>query len=393
MPVLTVDDIKVEVPEGTSLLDACRQAGASIPTLCYLEGVQAIGACRLCLVEVEGAKTLIASCVAAGHRRHGRQDQLQPGPARAPGRPRVAPLRARRRLPDLRAERRLRAPPSGRAAQRRQRSRYEGEKTRKVIDAVHPRPGARHRQVRLVPALRDRLQPDPGRRRPVPAGPRFLHGHRAGVRHGPRRCGLRAVRPVRGRLPGGRHHREQRGRAGLGSARRPQEARDRPDGAGHPRRPRRGVRLRAGDPGHRQDGLRPSPPRLRRGVRHQLHRRPDHHRRGHRAAHPAQAGPGGRQGSGAAHVHQLLAGLDQLHGALQPRHARQPVHLQVAAADVRRPGQDLLSEEAGHGSQERRGRLGHALHGEEVRMRPSGDGTRRPAGRGLWCSPPASWPG
>jgi iron-only hydrogenase group A len=62
MPVLTVDDIKVEVPEGTSLLDACRQAGANIPTLCYLEGVQTIGACRLCLVEVEGAKTLVASC-------------------------------------------------------------------------------------------------------------------------------------------------------------------------------------------------------------------------------------------------------------------------------------------------------------------------------------------
>jgi NADP-reducing hydrogenase subunit HndD len=62
MPVLTVDDVKVEVPEGTSLLDACRQAGAKIPTLCYLEGVQTIGACRLCLVEVEGAKTLVASC-------------------------------------------------------------------------------------------------------------------------------------------------------------------------------------------------------------------------------------------------------------------------------------------------------------------------------------------
>jgi iron-only hydrogenase group A len=62
MPVLTIDDIKVDVPEGTSRLDACRQAGAHIPTLCYLEGVQAIGACRLCLVEVEGARTLIASC-------------------------------------------------------------------------------------------------------------------------------------------------------------------------------------------------------------------------------------------------------------------------------------------------------------------------------------------
>ena len=62
MPTLIVDDVKVEVPEGTTVLAACRQAGASIPTLCYLEGVQAIGACRLCLVEIEGAKTLVASC-------------------------------------------------------------------------------------------------------------------------------------------------------------------------------------------------------------------------------------------------------------------------------------------------------------------------------------------
>jgi len=62
MPTLTVDNVKVEVPEGASVLDACRQAGANVPTLCYLEGVQAIGACRICLVEIEGAKTLVASC-------------------------------------------------------------------------------------------------------------------------------------------------------------------------------------------------------------------------------------------------------------------------------------------------------------------------------------------
>jgi NADP-reducing hydrogenase subunit HndD len=62
MPIVTVDNIKVEVPVGTTVLDACRQAGAKVPTLCYLEGVQAIGACRICLVEVEGARTLVASC-------------------------------------------------------------------------------------------------------------------------------------------------------------------------------------------------------------------------------------------------------------------------------------------------------------------------------------------
>ncbi|MFH0964974.1 MAG: NADH-dependent [FeFe] hydrogenase, group A6 [Planctomycetota bacterium] len=63
MAKLTIDNIGVEVPEGTSVLDACRKAGVRVPTLCYLEGVQAIGACRVCLVEIEGAKTLVASCV------------------------------------------------------------------------------------------------------------------------------------------------------------------------------------------------------------------------------------------------------------------------------------------------------------------------------------------
>ena len=62
MPTLTIDNAKIEVPEGTSVLEACRQAGAYVPTLCYLEGVQAIGACRICLVEIEGARALAASC-------------------------------------------------------------------------------------------------------------------------------------------------------------------------------------------------------------------------------------------------------------------------------------------------------------------------------------------
>jgi iron-only hydrogenase group A len=63
MPKLTIDNIQVEVPNDASILGASKQAGVKIPTLCYLENVQAIGACRVCLVEVEGAKTLVASCV------------------------------------------------------------------------------------------------------------------------------------------------------------------------------------------------------------------------------------------------------------------------------------------------------------------------------------------
>ena len=95
MPTLTVDAIKVEVPEGTSVLDACRQVGAKVPTLCYLEGVQAIGACRLCLVEIEGARTLVASCSPARHRRHGGPHQHPPCAPRAPRSAGAHPVRAR----------------------------------------------------------------------------------------------------------------------------------------------------------------------------------------------------------------------------------------------------------------------------------------------------------
>jgi NADP-reducing hydrogenase subunit HndD len=63
MPKLTIDNIPLEVPEGTTVLEASKTIGLRIPTLCYLEKIQAIGACRVCLVEIEGAKTLVASCV------------------------------------------------------------------------------------------------------------------------------------------------------------------------------------------------------------------------------------------------------------------------------------------------------------------------------------------
>ncbi|MFH1707901.1 MAG: NADH-dependent [FeFe] hydrogenase, group A6 [Planctomycetota bacterium] len=63
MPRITINDKPMEVPADTTILQAARSAGVYIPTLCYLEDVQAIGACRVCLVEVKGAKTLIAACV------------------------------------------------------------------------------------------------------------------------------------------------------------------------------------------------------------------------------------------------------------------------------------------------------------------------------------------
>ena len=63
MVSLKINDIPVTVPEGTTVLEAARNAGIKIPSLCYLKGINEIGACRICVVEVKGAKRLVASCV------------------------------------------------------------------------------------------------------------------------------------------------------------------------------------------------------------------------------------------------------------------------------------------------------------------------------------------
>jgi NADP-reducing hydrogenase subunit HndD len=60
---LTIDKIPVEVPAGTTVLEAARSVGIKIPTLCYLKELNEIGACRICVVEVKGARSLMASCV------------------------------------------------------------------------------------------------------------------------------------------------------------------------------------------------------------------------------------------------------------------------------------------------------------------------------------------
>lgn len=59
---LTINNKKIQVPEGTTILAAAAQAGIKIPTLCYLKEINEIGACRVCVVEVEGKETLVASC-------------------------------------------------------------------------------------------------------------------------------------------------------------------------------------------------------------------------------------------------------------------------------------------------------------------------------------------
>ena len=62
MVKLTIDNLPVKVKEGTTILKAAESVGVHIPTLCYLEGINEIGACRVCVVEIEGKSQLEASC-------------------------------------------------------------------------------------------------------------------------------------------------------------------------------------------------------------------------------------------------------------------------------------------------------------------------------------------
>lgn len=60
---IKINGMEVSAPKGSTILEAARLAHIEIPTLCYLKEINEIGACRMCVVEVKGAKSLVVSCV------------------------------------------------------------------------------------------------------------------------------------------------------------------------------------------------------------------------------------------------------------------------------------------------------------------------------------------
>jgi len=60
---ITIDTRKIQVPAGITVLEAARQANIDIPTLCFLKDINEIGACRMCVVQIKGARSLQAACV------------------------------------------------------------------------------------------------------------------------------------------------------------------------------------------------------------------------------------------------------------------------------------------------------------------------------------------
>ena len=60
---IKINGTSYEVAAGSTILEAAHSVGIEIPTLCYLKEINAIGACRICVVEVKGAKSLVTACV------------------------------------------------------------------------------------------------------------------------------------------------------------------------------------------------------------------------------------------------------------------------------------------------------------------------------------------
>ena len=59
---ISIDGTTVRVPEGWTILEACRAQGIETPTLCYLESLTPVNVCRVCVVEVEGSRVLVPAC-------------------------------------------------------------------------------------------------------------------------------------------------------------------------------------------------------------------------------------------------------------------------------------------------------------------------------------------
>lgn len=61
--MITINGKVCTAPEGSTILEAARVNNIEIPTLCFLKEINEIGACRMCVVEVKGARSLVTACV------------------------------------------------------------------------------------------------------------------------------------------------------------------------------------------------------------------------------------------------------------------------------------------------------------------------------------------
>ena len=293
MITLSINNIPVEVPEETRLLGAAHKAGVRIPTLCHVEGLQTIGACRVCVVEVEGAQNLVASCAmpaAAGMKvftntrrvRKARQAVVELLLSEHNGECQTCDRSEDCELQALAAELGIRE------------IEYHGEKIRKRIDDSTPaliRDNGKCIKCRRCVSVYPRSRTSaPCSRKTAASKPSSAP---PSIR--PQRGGLRPVRPVRGDLPRRAITETRPDRRGLDRPGDPRQTHHRADGPGDPRRPGRVFRLSAGHARDGQDGRGAAAAGFPGRVRHQFRRRSDDHRRGHRVALAASQGAGRKQ--------------------------------------------------------------------------------------------------
>ena len=98
---IKINNVPYEVAAGSTILEAAHSVGIEIPTLCYLKEINEIGACRICVVEVKGARSLVTACVYPvneGMEIVTNSEKDEPGAAAFHSRPELSVLRAQHRL-------------------------------------------------------------------------------------------------------------------------------------------------------------------------------------------------------------------------------------------------------------------------------------------------------
>ena len=217
---ITIDGRTTEVARGTTILNAARQMGITIPTLCNFRGLPPYAACRVCLVELETPRgpRYVASCSHPAEDRRGGPYRYRAGAA-------VAADGAR-----------IDAGPGPRVAR-------AGRVRREARRAIHPVRAGGRRRVHPLRAVRSRVRPVDGPRRRQHGRPRRRAQGRPGLRRADRPVpGVRGVRVrLSHRRPGTRRHH------GPAAAAAPDRARSVPRGRGRTstwpiRRPRRACR-------------------------------------------------------------------------------------------------------------------------------------------------------
>ena len=288
---VTIDGHALKVPLGTTILDAAKKLGIKIPTLCHHPDLCVAGVCRVCVVEVENQRNLQASCaypITAPLKVHTHTKKVR---------------QARRHVLDL-----LLSEHYGECYSCVRNNNCELQALANeygvdfyrfghVKESRFPIDASSYSVVRDMDkcvlcrrCVRTCIDvQEVGALEAAGRGTDHAHLHLPGQAAG--RRGLHQLRAVHQPLPDRRPARQGRLGRGLARHRRPEEARRHPDGAEPAGRDRRVLRPAAGHADDLPDEHRPAPRRVRQGVRHELHRRPHHHRGRHRAAAAAAQGP------------------------------------------------------------------------------------------------------